>query len=320
MNAGTVKCRCGVHYTARDPHPLCRNCSPRNCSRSQPCGFCLPWSITEWDLWLDQEAKTIAYCSKRGSAGSSSPATEGIGLPQDTNVPNMSDSVESTGNFETVSSGEDYHLASHSGRDARLTNLETGLSSLQASLVNISSLLTSRFGPSLGTETKETSLSLGMPSGLEGVPFSSVRPLSCDRDKRDLTIPGYAFRLGRGAIFRDITSNVSTAGDPPVVLPSGMPASLGSQSQSSSQHDFLSLPSFQPNGPGRSSGEQRVYPTEVEVIIENSQVAERPLDVSMEEDLGSEEQVLSTNSTPPPLRGRNRDPRSLSLGVPAFMC
>ena len=83
-----------------------------------------------------------------------------------------------TGNFDTVaSSGEDDHLASHSGGDARLTNLETGLSSLQASLVNISSLLTSQ-------------------------------------DKKDLTIPGYAFRLGRGAIFRDSTSKVSTACDP----------------------------------------------------------------------------------------------------------
>ena len=56
--------------------------------------------------------------------GSSSPTTEGLGLPQDTNIPNMSDSVASTGNFDTaVSSGEDYHLASHSGADARLTNL-----------------------------------------------------------------------------------------------------------------------------------------------------------------------------------------------------
>ena len=89
----------------------------------------------------------------------------------------------------------------------------------------------------------------------------------------------------------------------PVVLPSGTPALLGSQSQSSSQPDFLSLPSFQPNGPGRLFGEQRVYPTEVEVNIENSQVAERPLDVSMEEDLGSEEQVLSINSLPPPPLG-----------------
>ena len=256
MNAGTVKCRCGVHYTARvrDPHLVCRNCSPQNCSRAQPCGFCLPLYITEWDLWLDQEAKTIAYSSKRGFVGFFFPAqTEGLGLPQDTNVPNMSDSVESTGNFEAVSSGEDDHLASHSGEDARLTNLDTGLSSLQASLVNISSLLTSHLGPSLGTETKETSLSLGMPSGLEGVPFSGIAPL---RSQLPVT---------------------------PVVLPSGTPALLGSQSQSSSQPDFLSLPSFQPNGPGCSSGEQRVYPTEVEVIIENSQLAE-----------------LSTNSLSPP--------------------
>ena len=188
--------------------------------------------------------------------GSSSPATEGLGLPQDTNVHNMSDSVEYTGNFEAVSSGEDDHIASHSGGDARITNLETGLSSLQASLVNISYLLTSRLGPSLGTETKETSLSLGMPSGLEGVPFSGIAPL---RSQLPVT---------------------------PVVLPSGMPVLFGSQSQSSFQPDFLSFPSFQPNGPDRSSGEQRVYPTDVEVIIENSQVAERPLDVSMEEDLG----------------------------------
>ena len=78
----------------------------------------------------------------------------------------------------------------------------------------------------------------------------------------------------------------------PVVLPAGTPACLGSQSQSSSQPDFLSLPNFQPNDSGRSSGEQRVYPTEVEVIIENSQVADRPVDASMEEDLGSEEFLL----------------------------
>ena len=190
MNAGTVKCRCGIHYTERDPHPVCRKCLPRICSRSQPCSFCLPLSITEWDLWLDQEAReTSSYSSKRGSVGSSSPAAEGIGLPQDTNVPNMSDSVESTGNFEAVSSGEDHHLASHSGGDARLTNLETGVSTLQASLLNISSLLTSRLGPSLGTETKETSLSLGMSSGLEGVPFSGIAPLRSQPPVTPVVLP-----------------------------------------------------------------------------------------------------------------------------------
>ena len=46
-------------------------------------------------------------------------------------------------------------------------------------------------------------------------------------------------------------------------------------------------------------------------------MTERPLDVSMEENLGSKQQVLSTNS-PPPLRGRNRDHRSISLGDPGI--
>ena len=96
-----------------------------------------------------------------------------------------------------------------------------------------------------------------MTSCLEGVPFSGIAPL---RSQLPVT---------------------------PVVLPSGTPALLGSQSQSSSMPDFLSLPRFLQNGPGRSSGEQRVYPTEVDVIIENSQAADRPLDVSMEEDIPS---------------------------------
>ena len=103
------------------------------------------------------------------------------------------------------------------------------MSSLQTSLTNLSSLLTSRLGPSLGTETPQTSLPLSTPS--------------------------------------------------------------------------LSLPSFQTNDEDRSFGEQRVYPTEVEVLIENIQVENRSPDVSMEEDLGSEEHVLSTNPLPPPLSG-----------------
>ena len=91
MNAGTVKCRCGVHYSARDPHPVCRTCADGHCSRSQPCDFCRPLSSTEWDLWLDQEAKTSAYSSKRVSVGSCSPpATESLDLPQDTNVHKIS--------------------------------------------------------------------------------------------------------------------------------------------------------------------------------------------------------------------------------------
>ena len=158
MNAGTVKCRCGVYYTARDPHPLCRNCSVRDCSQSQPCSFCLPLSSAEWDLWLDQEVKTSAYGSTMISVESSSPATEGLGSPQG-NVLFISASHESSGNSNiAVSSGEDIPLASHSGGDARISSLETGLSSLQTSLINISSLLTSRLGSSLGTETPQTSL------------------------------------------------------------------------------------------------------------------------------------------------------------------
>ena len=65
------------------------------------------------------------------------PATEGPGIPQDANLANMSESLESTGNSETaVSSGEGIHLASQSGGDARITNLETDVSSLQASLLS----------------------------------------------------------------------------------------------------------------------------------------------------------------------------------------
>ena len=179
----------------------------------------------------------------------------------------MSDSLESTGSIETaVSAGEDEHLASHSGGDARLTSLET---SLQAILINLSSLLTSRRGPSLGTETTETSLPLGKPSGLEGVPVSRI---------------------------------VHTKSHLPVtlvVLPYGMPAFWGHNlNPLPSLTFFLSLASSRTTQLGRSSGEQRVYPTDVEVIIENSQVVDRPMDVSMEEE-GSEEQVLSTNSLPP---------------------
>ena len=63
-------------------------------------------------LCLNQEAKTSAYT--RVSVESSLPATGGLGSPQDSNVPIMSDSQESSGNIETaVSSGEDIHLASH---------------------------------------------------------------------------------------------------------------------------------------------------------------------------------------------------------------
>ena len=130
MNAGTVQCKCGVHYTARETaqHIVC--------SRSLPCSYCIPLSSTEWDLWQDQEAKTRACGSTRISEESSSPATEGLGS---LNV--KSDSTESTGNSKSVSSGEDILLASHSGGDARITNLETGLSSLQTSLTNLSPLV-----------------------------------------------------------------------------------------------------------------------------------------------------------------------------------
>ena len=243
---------------------MCRNCSPRVCSRSLPCSFCVRLSTTEWDLRLDQEAKTRACGSTGISEESSSPATEGLGSPQDVHV--KSDSIELSGNIKSVSSGEDIILASHTGRDARISNLETGLSSLQASLTNLSSLLTSRLGPSLGTETTQTSLPLSTPP-LGGVPVSGVVH-------------------ARSSLL-------------PVT-----PVAVGSLSQSSYQLDFNSLPSFQTNGEDRSCGEQRVYPTEVEVRFEDSQVENRSLDVSMDEDVGSEENVLlSTNSLPPPFGG-----------------
>ena len=59
------------------------------------------------------------------------------------------------------------------------------------------------------------------------------------------------------------------------------PDSVGSPLQSLSQPDF-SLPSFQPIDEDRSAGEQRVYPTEVEVRFENRQVEDCLLDDSME--------------------------------------
>ena len=77
------------------------------------------------------------------------------------------------------------------------------------------------------------------------------------------------------------------------------PVAVGSLSQSSSQPDFYSLPSFQTNDEDRSSGEQRVYPTEVEVRFEDCQVEDRLLDDSMEQDEGSEEIVLSSTNPPP---------------------
>ena len=80
MNAGTVQCKCGVHYTARDPHSLCQNCPTRSCSRSLPCSYCTRLSSTEWDLCLGQEVKTRAVGSKRFPEESSSPATEGLGV------------------------------------------------------------------------------------------------------------------------------------------------------------------------------------------------------------------------------------------------
>ena len=82
----------------------------------EPCSFCLPLSSAEWDLWLDQEVKTSAYGSTRISVESLSPATEGLGSPKDSDVPIRSDSHESSGHSNiAVSSGEDIHLASHSG-------------------------------------------------------------------------------------------------------------------------------------------------------------------------------------------------------------
>ena len=169
MNAGTIQCKCGIHYTARDPHPLCKNCSARSCSRSHPCSFCLRLSPSEWDLWLDQEARTSDFGSKRFLEEPSSPATEGLGSSQDDK---FDSNKESPGNSRSGSSGEVLSLASHTGGEARIANLETGLSSLQASLSNISSLL-----------------------------ILSSRSLGWDQDSSDLSTPGYA-SLRRRACFR----------------------------------------------------------------------------------------------------------------------
>ena len=78
--------------------------------------------------------------------------------------------IESPGNSRSGSSGEVLSLASHTGGEARIANLETGLSSLQASLSNFS-------------------------------PILSSRSLGWDQDSSDLSTPGYA-SLRRRACFR----------------------------------------------------------------------------------------------------------------------
>ena len=166
MNAGTVQCKCGVLYTARDPTPCAETAQHVAVPGHSPVVLVflyLPLSGTS--------GKTRRLRLELVSEESSFPATEGLGSLQDVNV--KSDSTESTGNSKSVSSGEDILLASHSGGDARITNLETGLSSLQTSLNNLSSLLTSRLGPSLGTKTPQTSLPLSTPP-VGGVPVSGV--------------------------------------------------------------------------------------------------------------------------------------------------
>ena len=79
------------------------------------------------------------------------------------------------------------------------------------------------------------------------------------------------------------------------------PVSVGSPVQSFSQPDF-SLPSFQPNDEDRFAGEQREYPTVVEVHFEN-EVEDCLSDDSMEQDGGSEEVVHSSTLSPPPFGG-----------------
>ena len=213
-------------------------------------------SSTEWDLWLDQEARTSDFGSKRFLEESSSPGTEGLGSSQDDKLDSIN---ESPGISRSASSGEVFTLASHTGGEARITNLETGLSSIQASLINISSLLTSRLGPSVGTKTPLTSLPLGTPPlGVVDSRSSSLLPVT--------------------------------------------PVSMGSPGLSVSQPVF-SLPSFQPNDEDRFAGEQRVYPTEVEVRFENRQVEDCLLDDSMEQDGGSEEIIHSSTLYPPPFGG-----------------
>ena len=92
------------------------------------------------------------------------------------------------------------------------------------------------------------------------------------------------------------------------------PVSVGSPVLSGSQ-PFFSLPSFQPIDENRFAGEQRVYPTEVEVRFEN-QVEDRPLDDSMELDGGSEEVVHSSTLSPPPFVFRTTSPHSRVIPEP----
>ena len=123
------------------------------------------------------------------------------------------------------------------------------MSSLQASLVNIYPLSTSRLGSSLGPRHLRSLYPwVRLPVG--GVPVSGIVHM---RSYLPVTPVGW------------------------------------DHNHTFSQPVFLSLPSFQTNDEDRSFGEQWVYPTS-RVLIENSQVENRPLDVSMEFGLGSEEQ------------------------------
>ena len=104
-------------------------------------------SDLEWDLWSDQKAQTSTYNSWSISRIL---FTQELGIYQGPNH-NMSDSISDSA---AVSSGEVIITASTQG----IYLLVTGLSSAQASLLNISLLLSSRLGAG-GTDTLETSMS-----------------------------------------------------------------------------------------------------------------------------------------------------------------
>jgi hypothetical protein len=61
---GQKKCRCGTNLSSLDPHPTCKRCCPRECTREAPCEFCAPLTPTQWDSWEVQASKSKPYAKR----------------------------------------------------------------------------------------------------------------------------------------------------------------------------------------------------------------------------------------------------------------
>jgi hypothetical protein len=61
---GQKKCRCGTNLSSLDPHPTCKRCCPRECTREAPCEFCAPLTPTQWDSWEVQASKSRPYAKR----------------------------------------------------------------------------------------------------------------------------------------------------------------------------------------------------------------------------------------------------------------